>query len=178
MRRNNLSRRGGNSLLPFMHRAGLFGELRLSSWMVLSHLWPLSIPIYHFPTVPVLFSACSWRTLAESHPASVFKDTFAMHCYSSDTCRGWSWKWGSPTQYISFTHCCWNAGSAPRTGSWSSQGSQLAESQPDPWTQHTGRSWTRSSWHSSAEGSRPFSQCVCYQVKGQQLIVEKLRKFW
>lgn len=49
MWRNNLSRKGGSHLLPFMHRAGLSGGQRLFRWTVFLCLWPLSIPVYHFP---------------------------------------------------------------------------------------------------------------------------------
>lgn len=177
MRRNNLSRRGGKYLLPFMHRAGLFGELRLSSWMVLSHLWPLSIPIYHFPQC-LCCSQPAPGGLQQKVILPGYSRTLLQCTVTHLTHLEADGESEDHPHSTSFPHCCWNAGSAPRTGSWSSQGSQLAESQPVPWTQHTGRSWTRSSWHSSAEGSGPFSQCVCYQVKGQQLIVEKLRKFW
>lgn len=183
MWRNNLSRKGGNYLLPFMHRAGLPGELRLSSWIVLLSLWPLSIPIYHFPLCLCCFDSppcCSQRTLAESHPASVFKGIFSRQCYSSDTFIGWWWKCRSPTQCIPFPFHCSNAVSAPRVGLLNLPSQPTSRQLSSPLNQlkpeHRGRSSNRKSWYSSADGSGPFAQYVCYQVQDQKLIVEKHRK--
>lgn len=175
--RRSFSRRGGHCLLPFMHRAGLFGELRLSSWMVLSLLWPLSIPIYYFPLCQWCFQPVLEDSSRKSSCQCIQGHVFVTHCYSPDIFMGWWWKWRSPTQWISFPFCC-SAGCALEQGSWASQVSQLAGSQPGPWTQHRGRPWTRRGWHSSAEGIGPFAQCVCYQVKGQELPAEKHRECW
>lgn len=119
--RRNLSRRGG------MRRAGMFAELRLHLDGTLPPLATFH-PHLPFSTVPVVFSACSWRALAESHPASVFKDTSTTHCYSSDIFIGWWWS----VHLIPILF--WNAGSAPRTGFLSLSSHQLAGSQPVPWT--------------------------------------------
>lgn len=126
--RRNLSARCGNYLLPLMRRAGTFGDLRLHLDGTLPPLATFH-PHLPFSTVPVVFSACSWRALTESHPASVFKDTSTTCCYSPDIFMGW---WWSLTQCISFPYCCWNAGSAPRTGSWTSQVSSWQGVSPEP----------------------------------------------
>lgn len=82
-------------------------------------------PHLPFSTVPVVFSACSWRTSAKTHPASAFKDTFTPRCYSPDISR--------LMVTVSITHtvhliprlllkcwiCPWNrALGQPRSASW------------------------------------------------------------
>lgn len=115
MWRNNLSRKGGNHLLASMHRAGVSGELRPSSWTVLHTSGRFPSPFTVFHSACAGFGSplcCSWRTLAGSHPASVF--TFSIHCYSPDTFIGWHRKCRLRTPCTPFPCCCSNARSAPR----------------------------------------------------------------
>ena len=119
MWRNNLSRKGENYSLPFTHRAGLPGELKLSSWMVLSHLWPLSTPVYHFPRCLCWF----WQPTVLFPEDSSRKSS--CQCIQGHLLNTLLLIWliyrlmvkvRTPTQCIPCPCHCWNAGSAPRVG--------------------------------------------------------------
>lgn len=176
MWRNNLTRKGGNYLLPFMHRAGFPGELRLSSWIVLLRLWQLSIPVYHFPQClcrfwqpTVLFPEDSSRKSSCQCIQGCFFNTLLLiwHVYRLMV-KMWITHTVHPISLLLLE--CW---SAPRVGVLNLPGPL---NRPKP--EHRGWPSTRESWYSSAEGTGPFAYYACYQVQGQQLIVEKYGKCW